>query len=136
MWRLAVLLLVACGHDPSPGPHGVAVSDRVREACEQQNKPAAFKHCPHWRMAMESACGSSAQPQELDPCQCMCDLCETDADCGKGRCVMISSVMLGGYDQKACVQPGGPCFPDGTCKHGQVCRDYDGHPQCEPPGHL
>jgi hypothetical protein len=101
--------------------------------CEAQNTYPAFRGCPHWRMAGEAACGADVQPQEMNPCQCMCDLCTTDSDCGGGRCVAISSVMLGGHEQKACVQPGGPCFPDGSCANGQVCRNYDGHPRCEAP---
>ena len=84
------------------------------------------------RMAMEDACGATTQPSFLDPCRCMCDLCLEDGDCTDGRdgrCVELSSALLGGYEERVCVYAGDPCHPARTtCRH---CRTYGGHVTCE-----
>jgi len=137
---LALLVVAACGSSPSPGSPRTANGKTVAEMCQAENVQQGdartlFRRCPHWRMAMPDACGSSAQPSFMDPCTCMCDLCETDSECGGGKCLDIASTMYGSPSQKTCVRVGEPCFPDGKCPGKQVCRNYDGRATCDtiPP---
>jgi hypothetical protein len=120
-----IVLLAACGSEHT------ATGDPVAQSCAARNTYPRFAHCPHWRMAMPSACGSSVQPSFMDPCACMCDLCETDADCDGGKCLSILSTMYGDPRQKSCVHKGEPCWPDGKCPGKQECRNYNGTPDCE-----
>ena len=91
-----------------------------------------FAHCPRWRMAAPDACDSATQPSFMNPCQCMCDLCETDADCGAGAsCVSMSSVVCGGYDERVCVKETDPCHPKNVrAKCPTYCVTLFGKPQC------
>jgi hypothetical protein len=114
-------------------PADAAVSS-VAARCEAANTYAAFRGCKRWRVANEAACGNGPGPAAYDPCHCMCDLCDGDEDCAKGeRCVSVSSVMVGGMEQRACVGPKSPCYPDSKlqCPPGKACRNYDGHPRCD-----
>ena len=76
-----------------------ARGELVTAECEAENRLIGdnrkrFRNCPHWRMAMPQSCGSDEQPSFLDPCHCMCDLCESDSDCAGGRCLMWVPVIL------------------------------------------
>jgi hypothetical protein len=86
---------------------------------------------------MPEACGAETQPSLIDPCRCMCDLCQRDADCSVksgGRCVKLPSAMMGGYDENVCVYPGTPCHPGSKCPRGKFCVTYGGNPVCETRG--
>jgi hypothetical protein len=97
---------------------------------EQATSP--FKHCPHWHRAMPEACGTLPQPSFIEPCHCMCDLCDHDSDCGPGAsCVTMSSVICGGYEERVCVRADDPCHPNNvkrTCP--TYCVTRFGKPQC------
>jgi hypothetical protein len=130
---IVAVFLVGCSSGATT--EHTARGEPVARTCEQtvgtNGTRPLFHNCPHWRMAMPEACGSSRQPSVVDPCACLCDLCERDSDCGSGTCIAIASDVGGGSPQKTCVHEDEPCFPDGTCPAQQSCRNYDGHPRCE-----
>jgi hypothetical protein len=122
----------AVPNQPAPAP---AIPNSPAQArCEAENTYPKFRNCPHWRVAMPDECGRGPGPSFMNPCRCMCDLCESDGDCAakpSGKCIALSSAACGGYDQKVCVYEGDPCHPARDCPHRQSCVNYDGSPRCE-----
>ena len=62
----------------------------------------------------------------------MCDLCETDADCGSGAsCVAMSSVICGGLEERVCVADTDVCHPKNVAASCPTyCVTLFGTPQC------
>jgi hypothetical protein len=121
---------------PNPPASAPAAPNSPAQArCEAENEYPKFRNCPHWRVAMPDECGRGPGPSFMDPCRCMCDLCESDGDCTakpSGTCIALSSAACGGYDQKVCVYEGDPCHPARHCPKRQSCYNYSGSPHCEP----
>jgi hypothetical protein len=143
---VAVALVAAgCGAASARGPAvrpGPTVHDAdwVTRTCAREYRTSRprdqatspFAHCPRWRMAAPDACGADVQPSFFDPCHCMCDLCESDADCGAGAsCVSLSSVVCGGLDERVCVKKTDVCHPDNAPKRCPTyCVTLLGAPEC------
>ena len=91
-----------------------------------------FAHCPHWRMAAADACDAPVQPSFMNPSQCMCDLCEKDADCGAGAsCVAMPSTFCGPYEERVCVASTDACHPkNAASKCTTRCVTLFGKPRC------
>ena len=98
----------------------------------REKATSPFAHCRHWRMAAPEACGARVQPSFMDPCHCMCDLCDTDADCESGAsCVTLSSTICGSEQERVCVRKTDACHPDNAkSKCATRCVTLFGHPEC------
>src|SRR5678815_943976 len=88
----------------------------------REQATSAFSHCPRWRMTAPNGCGAGVQPSSVDPCHCMCDLCQVDADCEQGAsCVELPSVICGGLEERVCVKNTDACHPKNA---GTKCATY------------
>jgi hypothetical protein len=127
----------ARGHDAAWVTRTCTAEYRQEEAnwatyMPREKATSPFAHCPRWRMAAPSACGAEVQPSYLDPCHCMCDLCESDADCGAGSsCVSMASVMCGGLAERVCVKKTDACHPgNAPTRCPTYCVTLFGSPRC------
>jgi len=147
MKRVTIVLLVAACASATPKESTPTASTPRSSTCADEytqiesnwatymppeKATSPFKRCPHWHRAMPDACGASVQPSFMDPCHCMCDLCDRDSDCGPGAsCVTMSSVICGGYDERVCIRADDPCHPNNAAKTCPTyCVTLFGAPRC------
>src|SRR5262245_59117281 len=105
-------VLAACVASPAPRLDSPKIVGELAVDCIRD---------PHCRVVAAN-CDPVAERTERPRAVCVCDECESDADCPgepAGRCVGVDGAICGTAHRHRCVFPGQACFE--PCEAGLLC---------------